>query len=136
MFLKKNKLLHIPQSYDNIDVVDSKMYFGMKVDSDFNFKEHTKVTCSKTSQRIQILRTIKPLLTKLELSQICDGLIVSIFRYHAPLFVCLQNPSLNIDKVLPVVTTLSAVMLATIYNKLRLNVFFHVTQEQSSTIVP
>ena len=87
-FLRNTKILLF-----NCDTVK---YLGVTISSSFDFKEHFNNLCSKVAQRIYILRTVRPLVSRNDLYRIFEGLVVSLLMYSAPLFVGLDSSNYKI----------------------------------------
>ena len=95
LFVKKRSFT-VPEEFAGILVSDSTKYLGVQIDSRLTFNTHIFDICKKASQRMYILRTLKPLVSKNELVVVFDALIMSIIRYSAPLFICLNKNCISL----------------------------------------
>jgi hypothetical protein len=87
-----------PEELDGFPVSESIKYLGVHINSKLSFYTHISDTCKKSSQRIYILRTLKPLVSIKELYVVFDALILSILRYSAPLFIGVNNTCMSMYK--------------------------------------
>lgn len=102
LFIPKRNF-SVPDEFDGIPTCSTTCkYLGITFDSSFNLDTHVNYVCTKISQRLYILRTIKRLnLSDKDILIIFNGLILSILRYSAPVLISTNKSSIDkLDRIL------------------------------------
>ena len=70
---------------------------GVTYQENLSWTTHIDNICKKANQRIYILRKMKNMVTKEQLVEIYNGIILSILEYNGPLFIEMTK-TLNLNE--------------------------------------
>ena len=73
---------------DELEVVQKTKYLGVQIDNSLDWKEHIKVTSSKVSEAVGLLRHAKSFLPEETLKTLYTGIIEPHFRYCCLVWGC------------------------------------------------
>ena len=80
-----------PNVYPDVDVVEELKILGVTWNSSLTWNSHFSKVLRFSSQRLYVIRTLKPLMSKERLIMVYKSIVLSLILYAAPLFAWLPK---------------------------------------------